>query len=152
MIYWKNNIITAFPIVRNILNPSKEHIFADGWYIYIDNPPPFNPLTQKIVKTKVDKGLQGYEIIDLTTEEIRALIVPKSITQLQGKLQLNIIGLYFAVEEIINQSDLQSKIYWNNAANWEIDSPILKRLASIIWPENTQDKLDQFFKEAVKLS
>lgn len=80
------------------------------------------------------------------------VIVPFSITQLQGKLQLDLMGLYEQVEIMIEQSGTQAKIYWNTAANWERTSPILNRLAPLIWPEDTQDKLDEFFKEAVKLN
>ena len=152
MTYWKNNIITATPTIPNILNPTQEQILADGWYIYIDNLPPYDPLTQKLVRTEVIDGVQGYEVVELTPEEIRELTVPKSITQLQGKLQLDIMGLYLTVEEMINQSGSQAKIYWNTAANWDRDSPILNRLAPMIWPEDTQDNLDEFFKQAIKLS
>jgi hypothetical protein len=55
------------------------------------------------------------------------------------------------VEAMIAQSGSQAKIYWNTAANWERDSPILNNLAPIIWPEDTNAKLDQFFIQASKL-
>ena len=78
--------------------------------------------------------------------------VPFSITQLQGKLQLDLMGLYQQVEAMIEQSGTQAKIYWNTAANWERTSPILKRLAPMIWPTDTDQALDQFFINASKLS
>jgi len=152
MIYWKNNTLTASPTIPNILNPTQEQILADGWFIYIDNPPPYDPLTQKLVRTEVIDGVQGYEVVELTHEEIRELTVPKSISQLQGKLQLDLMGLYLQVEAMIEQSGSQAKIYWNTAANWERDSPILNNLAPLLWPVDTQDNLDEFFKQAIKLS
>jgi len=152
MTYYKNNTLTASPIIPNILNPTQEQILADGWFIYIDTPPSYDPLTQKIVRTQVVAGLQGYEVINLTPEEIREMTVPKQITQLQGKLKLDLMGLYLTVEAMIEQSGSQAKIYWNTAANWERDSPILNQLAPMIWPENTQENLDEFFIEAIKLN
>jgi hypothetical protein len=152
MIYWKNNTLTASPTIPNILNPSQEQILADGWFIYIDNPPPYDPLKEKLVRTEVVDGVQVYEVVELTPEEIREMTVPKSITQLQGKLQLDLMGLYLQVEAMIEQSGSQAKIYWNTAANWERDSPILNNLAPLLWPVDTQNNLDEFFKEAIKLS
>jgi hypothetical protein len=78
--------------------------------------------------------------------------VPPRISQLQGKLQLDLMQLYLTVEQMIAQSGSQAKIYWNTAANWERDSPILNNLAPIIWPEDTDEKLDQFFIDASKLN
>jgi hypothetical protein len=152
MIYWKNNTLTATPTIPNILNPTQEQILDAGWFIYIDNPPSYDPMTQKLVRTEVVDGVQGYEVVELTPEEIREMTVPKSITQLQGKLQLDLMGLYLQVEAMIEQSGSQAKIYWNTAANWERDSPILNNLAPLLWPVDTQDNLDEFFKEAIKLS
>jgi hypothetical protein len=152
MRYYKEGIITATPTIPNILNPTQEQILADGWFIYIDNPPPYDPLKEKLVRTEVIDGVQGYEVVELTPEEIREMTVPKSISQLQGKLQLDLMGLYLQVEAMIEQSGSQAKIYWNTAANWERTSPILNRLAPLIWPVETENKLDEFFKQAVKLS
>jgi hypothetical protein len=94
-------------------------------------------------------------INDGQLDEIRPIdesTVPPRISQLQGKLQLDIMGLYLQVEAMIEQSGSQAKIYWNTAANWERDSPILNNLAPLLWPVDTQDNLDEFFKEAIKLS
>jgi hypothetical protein len=152
MIYWKNNTLTASPMIANILNPTQEQILDAGWYVYIDNPPSYDQSTQKLIKTQVIDGVQGYEVVELTPEEIREMTVPKLISQLQGKLQLDLMELYLTVEQMIAQSGSQAKIYWNTAANWERDSPILNNLAPIIWPEDTDEKLDQFFIEASKLN
>jgi hypothetical protein len=78
--------------------------------------------------------------------------VPFSISQLQGKLQLDLLGLYAQVENMIEQSGSQAQIYWKSAANWERNSPILARLAPMIWPDNTDAKLDEFFINAKKLN
>jgi hypothetical protein len=152
MIYWKNNTLTASPMIANILNPTQEQILADGWYVYIDTPPSYDQSTQKLIKTEVIDGVQGYEVVELTPEEIREMTVPKLISQLQGKLQLDLMELYLTVEQMIAQSGSQAKIYWNTAANWDRDSPILNNLAPIIWPEDTDEKLDQFFIDASKLN
>jgi len=152
MIYWKNNTLTASPMIANILNPTQEQILGAGWYVYIDNPPAYDQATQKLIKTEVIDGVQGYEVVELTPEEIRDMTVPKLISQLQGKLQLDLMELYLTVEQMIAQSGSQAKIYWNTAANWERDSPILNNLAPIIWPEDTDSKLDQFFIDASKLN
>jgi hypothetical protein len=152
MIYWKNNTLTASPMIANILNPTQDQILDAGWYVYIDNPPTYDQSTQKLIKTEVIDGVQGYEVVELTPEEIRDMTVPKLISQLQGKLQLDLMELYLTVEAMIAQSGSQAKIYWNTAANWERDSPILNNLAPIIWPEDTDEKLDQFFIDASKLN
>jgi hypothetical protein len=152
MIYWKNNTLTASPMIANILNPTQEQILDAGWYVYIDTPPAYDQSTQKLIKTEVIDGVQGYEVVELTPEEIRDMTVPKLISQLQGKLQLDLMELYLTVEAMIAQSGSQAKIYWNTAANWERDSPILNNLAPIIWPEDTDEKLDQFFIQASKLN
>jgi hypothetical protein len=76
---------------------------------------------------------------------------PYIISQLQGMLLLNIVGLIEQVEEMIEQAGIPAKIYWKTAQNWERTSPILNALAPLIWPENTQENLDQFFIEASKL-
>jgi hypothetical protein len=152
MIYWKNNTLTASPTIPNILNPTQDQILDAGWFVYIDTPPAYDQSTQKLIKTEVNDGVQGYEVVELTPEEIREMTVPKLISQLQGKLQLDLMELYLTVEQMIAQSGSQAKIYWNTAANWERDSPILNNLAPIIWPEDTDEKLDQFFIEASKLN
>ena len=139
-------------MIANILNPTQEQILDAGWYVYIDTPPAYDQSTQKLIKTEVIDGVQGYEVVELTPEEIREMTVPKLISQLQGKLQLDLMELYLTVEQMIAQSGSQAKIYWNTAANWERDSPILNNLAPIIWPEDTDAKLDQFFIEASKLN
>lgn len=78
--------------------------------------------------------------------------IPFSISKLQGRLQLNKMGLLESVESLINQAGLEAKIYWESSANWERVSPILNRLAPTIWPQNTDQMLDDFFVEASKLS
>lgn len=77
---------------------------------------------------------------------------PYTITQLQGMLQLDRLGLLEQVEVMIEQSGTPAKIYWKTAQTWERTSPILIKLAPMIWPENTDDNLDRFFIEAKKMS
>lgn len=77
--------------------------------------------------------------------------VPFIITQLQGMLQLDKMGILEQVEAIIEQSGTPAKIYWKTAQTWERTSPILNRLAPMIWPDNTEENLDKFFIEAKKL-
>jgi hypothetical protein len=77
---------------------------------------------------------------------------PYTISQLQGMLQLDRLGLLEQVEAMIEQSGTPGKIYWKTAQNWEKTSPILNRLAPMIWPENTEENLDKFFIDAKKLN
>lgn len=77
---------------------------------------------------------------------------PYTITQLQGMLQLDKMGILEQVEATIEQSGMPARIYWKTAQTWERTSPILIKLAPMIWPENTDDNLDRFFIEAKKMS
>lgn len=77
---------------------------------------------------------------------------PYTISQLQGMLLLDRMGILAQVEEMVEASGTPAKIYWKTAQNWERTSPILNNLAPLIWPEDTQAKLDQFFIEAKKLN
>lgn len=77
--------------------------------------------------------------------------VPYMITQLQGKLLLNQMKILDQVEAMVEEAGLPTKIYWNTAQTWERTSPILIKLAPMIWPENTEKNLDNFFIEAKKL-
>jgi hypothetical protein len=97
-------------------------------------------------------GWEWYNKEPLAHEITQEGKVPYSITQLQAKLQLHALGLYDQVESIVNQAGPPTKIYWLTAANWERNSPIINSLASAIFPENTQETLDQFFIDASKLN
>lgn len=155
MIYFKENITTTNPIIPNVINPTKETIIENGWKIYIDNTPEYNSLSQRVEKTEViiegDKAIQLYNIIELTPEEIRILTVPSTITNGQGKLQLLALGIYTQVESMILQASNEEKIYWNDWDTWRRDSPIINKLAPMIWQENTDQLLDEFFIEAAKI-
>ena len=156
MLYYKNGQLSTNPIIPNVINPTQETLLENGWYIYIDIPPTYNPDEYRTEKTDIviqgSDAIQEYTVIALTPEEIRERTVPQTITQLQGKLQLNLMGLYDSVEGMIEQSGTPAKIYWNTAANWERNSPILNRLAPMIWLQDTDNQLDIFFKNASKLS
>ena len=75
--------------------------------------------------------------------------VPYTISQLQGKLQLAIMGKLEQIEAMVDEAGIPTKIYWNTANNWERDSHILNRLAPEIGM--SQEDLDNFFIEASKL-
>jgi hypothetical protein len=154
--YYKQNTITTKPTIPNVINPTQGTILDNGWYIYIDTPPSYDADTQKILKTDVvidgEEALQQYVIIDLTPEEIRERTVPATITNGQGKLQLYALGIYEQVEAMILQAGNEEKIYWNDWDTWRRDSPIINRLAPMIWPNDTEQLLDQFFIEASKIS
>jgi hypothetical protein len=77
--------------------------------------------------------------------------VPPTITNAQGKLQLLALGIYNEVEAMINQSGDVEKIYWSDWDTWRRDSPIINRLAPLIWEEDTETQLDNFFIEAAKI-
>jgi len=55
------------------------------------------------------------------------------------------------VEAMILQAGNEERIYWNDWDNWRRDSPIINRLAPMIWQENTEQMLDEFFIEASKI-
>ena len=74
---------------------------------------------------------------------------PFEITQLQGKLQLEKMGLYATVESIINEAGPPTKIYWGTASTWRRTSPILNGLAKQL--QMSEEGLDQFFTEAAKI-
>lgn len=90
-----------------------------------------------------------YKIIKLSKEEIRQREVPYSISTLQGKLMLLNMDMLETVERMIENAGNEEKIYWNFAANWERDSPIINRLAPLVGMDD--EMLDIFFIEASKL-
>jgi hypothetical protein len=153
--YYKQNNITTKPVIPNVINPTQGTILDNGWYIYIDTAPSYDVDTQKILKTDVvidgQEAVQQYVIIDLTPEEIRERTVPATITNGQGKLQLYALGIYEQVEAMILMAGNEEKIYWNDWDTWRRDSPIINRLAPMIWPDDTEQLLDQFFIEASKI-
>jgi hypothetical protein len=151
MRYYKNGNITTLPVIPNVIAPSHETILANGWYVYIDNPPAYDPETQRLQRIDVIEGVQQYLIIDLTPEEIRAMTVPATITNGQGKLQLLALGIYNQVEAMIMQAGDEEKIYWSDWDTWRRDSPIINRLAPLIWQDDTETQLDNFFIEAAKI-
>lgn len=78
-------------------------------------------------------------------------VVPPIIKQGQGKLQLAALGLYEMVEAMILHAGIEEKIYWSDWDTWRRDSPIINRLAPLIWEEDTDLQLDNFFIEASKI-
>lgn len=149
MIFWKKGVVSAKPPVPNIINPSYEQILAAGWYPFQDKEPEHDPEKQKCVQVSVIKGIVTYKIVQLTPQEIQQRTVPRSITQLQGKLQLEKIGLYATVEAIVNEAGPPTKIYWETASTWRRTSPILNELAKQL--QMSEEGLDQFFIEAAKI-
>jgi hypothetical protein len=151
MRYYKNGNITSTPQIQGVILPSHETILANGWYVYIDNPPSYDSNTQRLQKKEVIEGVVQYEVIDLTPEEIRERTVPQTITNGQGKLQLLALGIFNQVEAMIMQAGDAERIYWNDWDTWRRDSPIINRLAPMIWETDTDLQLDNFFIEASKI-
>ena len=153
MTYYKNGQLSTNPTIQNVINPTKETILENGWYIYIDLPPSYNPDEFKIEKTDVVidgiEATQNYDIIALTTEEIRERTVPHSISTLQGKLQLLKMGLLDIVETTIVQTGKAESIYWEYETIWQRSSPMINKFATII--KMSQIDLDNFFILASKL-
>lgn len=77
---------------------------------------------------------------------------PRVISPAQGRAMLDKLGKLDLIESTIPQLPKKAKIFWEYATEWERTSPILNRLAPMIWPENTDDNLDRFFIEAKKMS
>ena len=75
---------------------------------------------------------------------------PFSVNQMQGKLLLNKMGLFEATENLIAQSDSETKIYWQTASVWERTSPIIKRFADQLGM--SEQELDEFFTQAAKIN
>lgn len=74
---------------------------------------------------------------------------PFEISQLQGKLQLEKMGLYATVEAIVNEAGPPTKIYWETASTWRRTNPILLDLAKKIGM--SENALDHFFINAAKI-
>lgn len=74
---------------------------------------------------------------------------PFEISQLQGKLQLEKMGLYATVEAIVNEAGPPTKIYWETASTWRRTNPILNGLAKQL--QMSEEGLNQFFTEAAKI-
>jgi hypothetical protein len=151
MRYYKNGNITTSPTIPDVIAPSHETILANGWFVYIDNPPAYDSQTERLQRTGVVDGVVQYAIVALTPEEIREMTVPATITNGQGKLQLLALGIYNQVEAMIMQAGDEEKIYWSDWDTWRRDSPIINRLAPLIWQEDTETQLDNFFIEAAKI-
>ena len=149
MKYWKNGVITERPEVRYVINPSREQILSAGWKPYIDEPPEYDPVTEKAMVTGVANGVVQYVIQPLTKEEIRLRTVPQEISQLQGKLKLSTMGLYDTVEGIVKQAGPPTKIYWQTASTWRRTSPIIADLAGQLGM--SEEELDDFFINAAKI-
>lgn len=87
------------------------------------------------------------EIIEVVEETIE-VVVPKSITRLQAKLQLLEIGLLDEVEDLVAQ-DRKVQLYWNEADNFYRTDSILLSMATAL--KLTDEQLDNLFIEASKL-
>lgn len=75
--------------------------------------------------------------------------VPYTISQLQGKLQLSLMGKLEEIEKMVILAGIPTIIYWHTARIWHRDSPILNKLAPTVGM--SQEDLDNFFIEASKL-
>jgi hypothetical protein len=118
--------------------------------------PSFNNETEKVsVEWVLDIDNKTYTnvytITEKTTEEIREATVPKFISKAQAKLHLLKLGIFAQVEEMIVQSTEEDKIYWKEWNVWTRDSDIINRFAPYIWPEETEENLDNFFINASKI-
>ena len=74
MRYYKDRNITATPQIEGVILPSHETILANGWFVYVDNPPSFDSNTQRLVRGEVIEGVVQYTVVDLTQEEIQQRI------------------------------------------------------------------------------
>jgi len=71
MRYYKNGNITTSPTIPDVLVPSHETILANGWYVYVDNPPSYDNQTEKLIRGQVIEGVVQYTVEQLTPEEIQ---------------------------------------------------------------------------------
>lgn len=103
----------------------------------------------KVRQINVESGeeTEVEETIEVVEETIE-VVVPKSITRLQAKLQLLEIGLLDEVEDLVAQ-DRKVQLYWKEADNFYRTDSILLGMATAIGL--TDEQLDKLFIEASKL-
>lgn len=99
------------------------------------------------IDVKTGEETEVEEIIEVVEETIE-VVVPKSITRLQAKLQLLEIGLLDEVEDLVAQ-DRKVQLYWKEADNFYRTDSILLSMATAIGL--TDEQLDKLFIEASKL-
>jgi hypothetical protein len=148
MRYYKNGNITTSPTITDVIAPSHETILANGWFVYIDNPPSYDNKKEKIVNKGVIDGVVQYEIVALTPEEIRAITVPHSITPAQCRVMLASLELLDTVESLIATVPLAS-IWWEYALEIRRDNQYVEMIGQALGWDTEQ--IDDFFIDASQI-
>jgi hypothetical protein len=130
--------------------PWEDH-FADGWREYIRPTLSENQILGELFFDD-ENDVVTNRIIDLTAEEIyaRKMSGAMVITQLQGLLMLDQMGIMDTVKTMLEQNEHSaSSIYFEYSPTWERDSPIIARMANLLGMN--EEQLDDFFLEASQL-
>ena len=153
MIYFKNNIKTNAPRVRNVSNPTHERIILDGWFEYVENPPSYDAELEKLLPTTVVDGVQNYEILPIPPDELEAIRkaqVPFAIDPPQGRILLNRMGLLPQVNALVdNSGDEDMKIFWEFATTWQRTNAYINMMGALIGLDDLG--IDNFFTQASKI-
>jgi len=106
MTYYKNGNITTSPTIPNVIAPSHETILANGWYVYVDNPPSYDSPTEKLVRGEVIEGVVQYEIVALSDGEIKERIASQNEAKRQEEMPEILIKVSQLVtaERILNET------------------------------------------------
>jgi hypothetical protein len=131
---------------------SDEVHFEDGWRVEVR---PQITENQRLGQLFFDEenDIWTYPVIDLTEEEIHARKMSGAmvITQLQGLLMLDQMGIMDTVKTMLEQNEHSaSSIYFEYSPTWERDSPIIERMANLLGMN--EEQLDDFFIASSKLS
>jgi hypothetical protein len=138
--YYKDGTLNTRPKVKGISNPTHEQIVADGWMVYVFEPPTvgeFERLELGGVDAIKGQAVQQFSIVPNP---------PTSISLVQCKAELNRRGVLSAVDGVINSIGGDVLFFWQHATTVERDTQLIQDLA-----QQLQIDLDDFFKEASKI-
>jgi hypothetical protein len=75
--------------------------------------------------------------------------IPTSVTMRQARLQLNVLGLYTAVNNAISGMSLAAQIEWDYASSIDRANPLTRQIiGSLGW---TEQQADEYFTAASQL-
>ena len=151
---------SGFPAKRKLPfplpdSPSEKYDFGlpDGYTYAPDlDQPDYDPSTQRIERGNLSLDGYGWNVIDLTPEEIAALDpVPQSVTRRQLLLVLANLDtpiLAESIETMIGEN-LNGLIEFRNAGSFERSHPLVGQLATALGM--SEDQVDELFRQASTL-
>jgi hypothetical protein len=140
MKYYHNGIITPRPKVKGVSNPTHEQVIADGWKVYIFEPP--------VIGDYERLELAGVDVFDGEAVQLFNVLpnLPQSISLVQCKAELNKRGFLNVVDSMINSMGGDVLFFWQHATTVERNTQLIQNLALQL-----EIDLDDFFKEASKI-